>query len=42
MYFIFMLAEHLHKTLDEIMDLTTLEIEGWSAYFDIKNERMKK
>jgi len=37
-----MLAEHLHKTLDEIMDLTTLEIEGWSAYFDIKNERMKK
>ena len=42
MYFIFMLAEHLHKTLDEIMELTTLEIDAWSAYFDIKNDRMKK
>jgi len=37
-----MLAEHLHKTLDEIMNLTTLEIDLWSSYFDIKNERMKK
>ena len=42
MYFIFMLAEQLHKTLDEIMELTTLEIDGWATYFDIKNERMNK
>jgi len=23
------------------MELTTLEAEGWTAYFEIKNERMK-
>jgi len=37
-----MLAEHLHKTVEEIMNLTTLEIDLWSIYFDIKNDRMKK
>ena len=37
-----MLAEHLHKTLDEIMNLTTFEIDLWSVYFDLKNERNKK
>ena len=42
MYFIFMLPQHLHKPLDQIMELTTLEIDGWSVYFDIKNDRMKK
>jgi len=24
------------------MNLTTLEIDLWSTYFDIKNDRMKK
>ena len=42
LYFVFMLAEHLHKTVEEIMNLTTLEIDLWSTYFDIKNERTKK
>tara|TARA_B100000579_G_C22727976_1_gene802703 strand:+ start:556 stop:702 length:147 start_codon:yes stop_codon:yes gene_type:complete len=42
LYFVFMLAEHLGKTVDEIMNLTTLEIDLWSTYFDLKNERNKK
>ena len=41
-YFCFQLGEILHKSLDEIMELSTLEIKLWSAYFDLKNERMKK
>ena len=40
-YFFFQLAEHLHKSVDEIMELTSLEVEGWAAYFEIKNDRMK-
>ena len=28
-------------TENEIMELSTLEINLWSAYFDLKNERMK-
>jgi len=40
-YFCFQLGEILHKSLDEIMELSTLEIKLWSAYFDLKNERMK-
>jgi len=40
-YFLFQLCEILHKSLDEIMELSTLEIKLWSAYFDLKNERMK-
>tara|TARA_R100001594_G_scaffold8298_1_gene21607 strand:- start:836 stop:985 length:150 start_codon:yes stop_codon:yes gene_type:complete len=40
-YFCFHLGEILHKSLDEIMELSTLEIKLWSAYFDLKNEKMK-
>ena len=36
-----MLAEHLNKTVEEISNLSMVEIELWSAYFDIKNERIK-
>ena len=41
-YFCFQLGEILNKSLDEIMELSTLEIQLWSAYFDLKNEKMKK
>tara|TARA_R110000803_G_scaffold67115_1_gene128718 strand:- start:1871 stop:2029 length:159 start_codon:yes stop_codon:yes gene_type:complete len=37
--FCFFLAEHLHKTLDEIFELTTFEIQLWSAYLDIRNQQ---
>ncbi len=31
------LAEHLHKTLEEIMALSTDEIILWSAFLELKN-----
>jgi len=31
------LAEHLHKTLEEIMILSTDEIILWAAYLELKN-----
>tara|TARA_Y100001951_G_C11167363_1_gene198236 strand:- start:155 stop:283 length:129 start_codon:yes stop_codon:yes gene_type:complete len=42
MFFCFQLAEILHKTVDEIMEMSTLEMEGWCAYFEIKAQRMNK
>lgn len=35
--FLFSLAEHLHKTVDEIMQITEAELDGWIAYFEVKN-----
>jgi len=32
------LAETLCKTLDEIMMLSTLEIQMWIAYFELRKE----
>jgi len=32
-----MLAEHLHKSLGEIMDLNTDEIILWAAFLELKN-----
>jgi len=31
----------LGKTLDEIGELTVSEYEGWAAYFEEKNKKMK-
>jgi len=31
------LAEHLHKTLEEIMVLSVDEIILWAAYLELKN-----
>tara|TARA_R100000963_G_scaffold33993_1_gene26806 strand:- start:397 stop:507 length:111 start_codon:yes stop_codon:yes gene_type:complete len=36
------LAEHLHKTVDEVMDISEAELHGWNAYFQIKSEKQKK
>jgi len=33
------LGEHLHKSLIEIMQLTTIELTAWAAYFELKGER---
>jgi len=32
------LGEALHKTLDEIMELTETEIVLWAAYFELKGK----
>lgn len=35
------LAEVLHKTLDELDEMTIDEFLGWIAYFEIKEQRRK-
>jgi hypothetical protein len=36
------LAEVLHKSLDELEQMTTEEFLGWMAYFQIKEEKRKE
>lgn len=36
------LAEVLHKTLDEIGDMTIEEFNGWIAYFKLKADEYGK
>jgi hypothetical protein len=33
------LAEHLHKTVGEILNIPASEIYGWAAYFNIVKEK---
>jgi hypothetical protein len=35
------LAEHLHLTVGEVMEINEAELQGWNAYFQIKAERQK-
>ena len=35
------LAEKLHKTLEELQEITIQEYQGWMAYLEIKQEKMK-
>jgi hypothetical protein len=32
------IAEKLGKTLDEILEISTLEFQLWISYFELKNE----
>ena len=32
------IAEKLGKTLEEMMEISTLEFQMWVAYFELKNE----
>lgn len=36
--FVFQLAEHLHKTVGEILEISDLELQEWQAYFRIKDD----
>jgi hypothetical protein len=36
------LAKELGKTLDEILDLSTLEVRMWAAYFSLENKQQQK
>jgi len=40
--FKYFLAELLHKTVAEIMEMDIREYMGWSAYFRLKEERQKR
>jgi hypothetical protein len=42
LYNIFGLAEKLHKTVAEILEMSVDEFYLWVAYFDIQNEQRKK
>jgi hypothetical protein len=33
------LAEVLHKSVVEILELSVAEVDGWIAYFEIKKQR---
>ncbi len=37
MWFAFQLAEHLHKTVGEVLAMPAAEFSGWAAYFKIKD-----
>ena len=39
LFFLFQLAEHLHKSVEEVMRFSVTEIEGWVAYFNLKQEK---
>lgn len=39
--FCFTLAEHLHKSIEEIYKLSTFEIQLWAAYLEIRNQQAK-
>lgn len=39
--FIYTLADRLHKTVDEILQISIHEREGWLAYFAYLTERAK-
>jgi len=36
--FVFQLAEHLHKTVREIEEISDIELLEWQAYFRIKDD----
>lgn len=37
--FLYQLAEHLGRTVGEILDLPAEELRGWSAYLEWKSRR---
>jgi hypothetical protein len=39
--FLFTLAEHLHKSIEEIMEFSTFEIELWATYLNYRNEQLR-
>lgn len=36
--FVFQLAEHLHKTVGEIEEISEVELFEWQAYFRMKDD----
>jgi hypothetical protein len=41
LYAVFQLAEHLHKTVAEILEMPDAEFSAWFAYLKLKKERTK-
>ncbi len=40
--FMFVLAEHLNKTVSEIEQISSEELYEWLAYFNLKNKDLEK
>ena len=36
--FVMFLADRLHKTIGEIMDLSAFEVRLWAAYLKVRND----
>jgi hypothetical protein len=36
------IAKELGKSLEEVMDFSTLELRMWAAYYKIQNDEQKK
>ena len=41
-YAVYALAENLHKTVHEVLQMPQHEFQGWMAYFEEKEKRMKR
>lgn len=42
LFLYYSLADALNKTVGEIMELPIAEVEGWVAYYKIKEERQER
>ena len=36
--FVMFLADHLHKSIDEIMALSVFEVRLWAAFLKVRND----
>ena len=39
---VFAVAEKLHKTVEEILQMSVFEFNMWIAYFDLQNDEIKQ
>tara|TARA_R100001230_G_C5657183_1_gene161984 strand:- start:695 stop:841 length:147 start_codon:yes stop_codon:yes gene_type:complete len=39
---VFAVAEKLHKTVEEILQMSVFEFNMWIAYFDLQNDEIKR
>lgn len=42
MMFLFHLASHLHMSVEDVMKMSTVEINAWNEYFKISQEKQKQ
>ena len=40
--FLFHLASHLHRSVEEVMQMSVVEINAWNQYFKIQQDQQKQ
>jgi hypothetical protein len=40
LYAFYVVAEKLHKTISEVMEMEEIEFKGWIAYLDLKSDKI--